>query len=190
MQTTTMFFRQTGRPQEGAGRRERELAVYDLLDRLGISYQRIDHQEVRTMEACAQLEETLGAAICKNLFLCNTQRTSFYLLLMPGNKKFRTRDLSRQIGSARLSFAPPACMEELLRIAPGAASAMGLMNDPGRKVRLLIDREVLQEEYLGCHPCVNTSSIRMAMRDFLEVFLPAVGHEMTVVELPEAAATS
>lgn len=172
-----------GRPQNEKGRRRRERAVYDFLDELNVSYLQLDHAEARTMEDCEALEQTLGTIICKNLFLCNAQRTRFYLLLMPGGKKFRTKDLSRQIGSARLSFAPPVYMEEYLQIAPGAASPMGLMNDRAGQVTLLIDRDVLREEYLGCHPCVNTSSIRLGMKDFLEVFLPAVRHEATVVEL-------
>lgn len=173
----------SGRPQNEKGRRKRERAVYDLLDELKISYRQLDHPEARTMEACEALERVLETAICKNLFLCNAQKTRFYLLLMPGDKKFRTKDLSKQIGSARLSFAPPAYLEEYLQIAPGAASPMGLMNDREGRVTLLIDRDVLRQEYLGCHPCVNTSSLRIGMREFREVFLPAVGHEAAVVEL-------
>lgn len=172
-----------GRPQNEKGRRKRERAVYGLLDRLDIVYRQMDHAQVRTMEACEALDQALEAAICKNLFLCNAQKTRFYLLLMPGDKKFRTKDLSRQIHSARLSFAPPVYMEEYLGISPGAASPMGLMNDRDGRVTLLIDRDVLREGYLGCHPCVNTASIRLSMRDFWEVFLPAVGHEAVTVEL-------
>lgn len=170
-------------PKE-AHRREREMSVYKLLERLNISYERIDHREANTMEACQSVNEALqGAMICKNLFLCNHQRTSFYLLMMPGDKVFKTRELSAQIGSSRLSFGEAVYMEQYLHTSPGSVSVMGLMHDTGRRVQLLIDRDILRGEYFGCHPCMNTSSIRLRMRDLLDTFLPAVGHEPLYVEL-------
>ena len=174
-----------GRPQNTEGRQEREIAVYDLLDQLEIPYQRTDHAEADTMEACEEIDRILDTIICKNLFLCNRQETKFYLLMMPGNKPFKTKDLSAQIQSARLSFAKPEYMEEYLHIKPGAVSIMGLMNDIDNKVQLLIDRPVVEGEYLGCHPCVNTSSLKLKTKDVLDKFLPAVHHEAIIVNLPE-----
>ncbi len=165
-------------------RRERELAVYELLRKLGIEYQRIDHLQVNTMEGCQAVDQALaGAVICKNLFLCNRQRTRFYLLMMPGDKTFKTRELSAQIGSSRLSFGEAVYMEKYLHISPGSVSVMGLMHDTGHQVQLLMDRDVLKGEYFGCHPCMNTSSIRLRMKELLEKFLPAVGHVPVYVEL-------
>lgn len=89
-----------GRPQDITNRLEREIQVYDLLDRLGIAYERTDHEEANTMEACNEIDKILDVVICKNLFLCNRQETQFYLLMMPGDKPFKTKDLSKQIGSA------------------------------------------------------------------------------------------
>lgn len=172
------------RPQDVQGRLEREIRVYDLLDSLGIEYLRTDHEEANTMEACNAIDEVLGVPMCKNLFLCNRQETEFYLLMMPGDKPFKTKDLSKQINSARLSFGKPEFMEEFLDIKPGAVSIMGLMNDTGKRVRLLIDKPVLESEYVGCHPCVNTSSLKIKTKDLLEKFLPATGHEFTMVDLP------
>lgn len=172
------------RPQDVQGRLEREIRVYDLLDSLGIEYLRTDHEEANTMEACNAIDEVLGVPMCKNLFLCNRQETEFYLLMMPGDKPFKTKDLSKQINSARLSFGKPEFMEEFLDIKPGAVSVMGLMNDTGKRVRLLIDKPVLESEYVGCHPCVNTSSLKIQTKDLLDKFLPATGHEVTVVDLP------
>lgn len=170
-------------PKE-AHRRERELAVYELLERLNIPYERIDHMEANTMEACQAVNEALrGAVICKNLFLCNRQRTAFYLLMMPGDKVFKTKELSAQIGSSRLSFGEAVYMERYLHISPGSVSVMGLMHDTEHRVQLLMDRDILQGEYFGCHPCMNTSSIRLRMKDLLEIFLPAVGHQPLYVEL-------
>ena len=175
-----------GSPADVAWRRQRELETYRLLDELGIPFQRIDHCETNTMEACAAVDEMLtDAVICKNLFLCNQQRTQFYLLMLPGGKKFKTKLLSKQIGSARLSFAEAVYMERFLHITPGSVSVMGLMNDKEGKVQLLIDREILGGEWFGCHPCMNTSSMRMKLSDLLERFLPATGHEPVYVDLTE-----
>ena len=178
---------QKGRPADTSGRLEREIAVYDLLDRLGIAYERTDHAAADTMEDCYAIDRVLETVICKNLFLCNRQKTKYYLLMMPGEKVFRTKDLSHQIGSARLSFADSDSMEALLHIHPGSVSIMGLMNDTENRVQLLIDKPVLEQETLGCHPCVNTSSLRMRTRDVLDIFLPAVHHTPIVVDLPEDA---
>ena len=172
-----------GRPASGQ-RLDKELRCYDLLDRLGLTYDRADHDAADTIEACAAVEDVLGAEICKNLFLCNAQKTKFYLLLMPGHKKFKTKVLSKQIGSARLSFADDDHMKEYLKLTPGSVSVMGLMNDPEGHVKLLIDSDVLKDEYFGCHPCINTSSLKIKTSDILEKFLPAVHHEPTIVDLP------
>lgn len=158
--------------------------MYDLLDGLGIPYFRTDHAPAETMEACLEIDAVLQTNMCKNLFLCNRQQTQFYLLLMPGDKPFKTKDLSKQINSARLSFASPEHMEEFLRISPGSVSVMGLMNDTGNRVQLLVDRPVMESEALGCHPCVNTSSLKLRTTDVFEKFLPAVHHEAIVVDLP------
>ena len=137
---------QNGRPETTSGRLDKEIRVYDLLDKLGIAYQRVDHEATMTMEACEEVDRILGddTTICKNLFLCNRQETNFYLLLMPGDKPFKTKDLSAQINSARLSFAKPEYMEKYLDITPGSVSVMGLMNDHDKKVQLLIDKDVMK----------------------------------------------
>ena len=170
-----------GRPENTEGRLEREVRTYDFLDALGIEYIRTDHELANNMEACNVIDAVLGVVICKNLFLCNRQKTRFYLLMMPGDKKFLTRELSSQINSSRLSFAGPEDMLELLDIEPGAVSIMGLMNDKDHRVQLLIDEDVLKDEYLGCHPCVCTSSLKLRTRDVLEKFLPATGHGFMTV---------
>ncbi len=174
-----------GRPADTTGRQEREIAVYDFLDSLGIEYERTDHAPVDTMEACNEIDAVLGTLICKNLFLCNRQETDFYILMMPGDKPFKTKDLSSQIGCARLSFADESYMEEFLNIKPGAVSVMGLMNDKDNRVQLLIDRPVIEQETFGCHPCVSTSSLKMKTTDILNIFLPAVHHIPVIVDLPD-----
>lgn len=165
------------------GREEKEMAVYRLLKELQIPYERLDHEPMETMEACQDVDKLLHIHMCKNLFLCNSQKTVFYLLMMPGEKKFKTKELSKQIGSARLSFASEEYMVKFLNIHPGAVSIMGLMNDTDKRVNLLIDEDVLKEEYLGCHPCVNTASLQLKTRDVLEKFLPYMGHGYRTVHL-------
>lgn len=173
-----------GRPTDLSGRLDKEKRVYDLLDELGIEYARVDHPAAETMEACEEIEKVLGVEICKNLFLCNRQKTDFYLLMMPGSKPFKTKDITKQLGCARLSFAGAEFMQEFLDITPGSVSVMGLMNDKGNKVRLVIDKDILDGEYIGCHPCINTSSLSIKTQDIINKFLPSVTHEPTIVEMP------
>ena len=178
---------QKGRPADTTGRLDKEIRTYDLLDSLGITYARADHDTLPTMEACQEVGKLLGIEICKNLFLRNTQKTAFYLLILPGSKKFKTAALSKQIGSARLSFAEPEFMEQYLNITPGSVSVLGLMNDPENKVRLLIDKDILENHpYFGCHPCINTSSLKFRTEDLLNKILPAIHHNYTIVDLPYA----
>lgn len=177
---------QNGRPENTDKRLDKEIRVYDFLAKLGIDYQRVDHEAAMTMEACEEIDRTLGddTTICKNLFLCNRQETNFYLLLMPGDKPFKTKDLSAQIHSARLSFAKPEYMEKYLDITPGSVSIMGLMNDSENKVQLLIDEDIMKEPYFGCHPCINTSSLKFATEDLTGKIIPALGHDPITVNLP------
>ena len=177
---------ENGRPADLSGRLPKEIRSYDLLDSLGIAYQRIDHEAAMTMEACAAIDEALDATICKNLLLCNRQCTAFYLLMIPGNKTFKTSVLSKQIGSSRLSFADAEYMERFLDITPGSVSVLGLMNDHEHHVQLLIDEDVLKGDFFGCHPCINTSSLRLRTSDLMEKIIPAMGHEPRIVSLPAA----
>lgn len=173
-----------GRPTDITGRLEKEIRTYDMLDRLGIEYERIDHEEANTMEACEKIDRALApAVICKNLFLCNSQKTKFYLLMIRGDKKFKTKEISKQINSARLSFADAKYMEEYLDITPGSVSVMGLMNDIQKKVQLLVDEDVLNSEWVGCHPCINTSSLRMKSEDVFQKFCAAIEHDYISVVL-------
>lgn len=174
---------QQGRPADCSGREGREVRCYDLLDRLGVDYQRIDHPAAETMEVCEDIDRALGTLICKNLFLCNRQQTQFYLLMMPGDKRFLTKELSHQLGVARLSFASGEQMEALLDTHPGSVSVLGLMNDLDNRVQLVIDTPVTQSETFGCHPCKNTSSLKLRTADLLEKILPAIHHDPIFVTL-------
>ncbi len=162
---------------------EKEAVCYDTLEELGISYERVSHEHIGTIEGCEEIREVLGVKICKNLFLCNAQKTDFYLVMMPGEKPFKTKFLSPQLGCSRLSFAPPEFMEELLNCTPGSASVLGLLFDKGLRVRLVIDKDLLSDEYLGCHPCDNSSSLKIKTTDVINTLLPHTDHTPTFVEL-------
>ena len=172
-----------GRPEAVSDRLEKEIACYALLDSLGVAYDRVDHDFADTIEACEAVEQVLGEKICKNLFLCNRQETNFYLLLLPGDKKFKTKEVSSQLGVARLSFGNETYMEKFLDITPGSVSILGLMNDKENHVQLLIDEDLLKEPYIGCHPCINTSSLKINMKDMMEKIIPAMKHEPIFVKL-------
>ncbi len=175
------YQRISGPPSSMEGRLEKEIRVHQLLKELEIDYSYIDHEAIMTMEGCKEVDEALEASICKNLFLCNRRKTEFYLYMIPGYKSFKSGDVSRQAGTTRLSFADENYMEEFLDITPGSVSVLGLMNDKDHRVRLLVDEEILKGEYVGCHPCINTSSLRLSTKDLFTKFLKAVDHDMTVI---------
>ena len=172
-----------GRPADARERLEKERRTYDLLDSLGLRYWRTDHAPAGSIAQCQEIDAVLDTVICKNLFLCNRQETQFYLLMMPGDKAFKTKDLSAELGVSRLSFAKAEAMEALLDVTPGSVSIMGLMNDKGHRVQLVIDEDVLREPYIGCHPCINTSSLKIATADIMDKYLKAVGHAAKIVHL-------
>lgn len=174
-----------GSPADISGRLDKEKRCYELLDKLGLEYWRCDHPDAQanTMEDCLVIDAILDAVVCKNLFLCNRQQTVFYLLMMPGDKVFKTKELSSQLGCARLSFAGPEYMEKYLDITPGSVSVLGLMNDHENAVQLLVDKDVLEGEFIGCHPCVNTSSLKIKKEDIFGPLLKAMHHDMKIVEL-------
>lgn len=173
-----------GRPASGEGRLAKEMRVYDLLDRLGIAYERTDHDPAMTMDDCMEIDRILELIICKNLFLCNRQKTQYYLLMMAGEKVFKTKDLSKQLGVARLSFAGPEDMEALLGVHPGSVTVLGLMNDREKKVQLVMDKPIYEAENVACHPCISTSTLSFSRQDLLEKLIPALDHQPIVVDLP------
>ena len=182
-----------GRPADEERRTEKEIRSYDLLDRLGIEYYRIDHEPAGygvDETFFRKLEGALGTYICNNLFLANRQRTKFYMMMIPAYKKFRSSDISKQAGTSRLHFAEPEYMEEMIGCESGSASVMGLIYDTEHKVHIIVDDDILAQEYFGCHPCINTTSLRIKTKDIFEKLLPATGHDYTVVHAERPVAES
>ena len=172
-----------GRPAQNEGRSKKELAVYDYLDKQGIAYERVDHPEAHTMEDCIPIEEALGAKVFKNLFLTNSKHSYYYLLLMPGDKPFKTKELSAQLGVSRLSFAEPEEMEEVLGCTPGSSSIFGLIHDKEDLVELFVDKDLMKEEYLCAHPCHNIATLKVKTSDLFGKFLKSTKHYKTEVQL-------
>lgn len=171
-----------GRPD--GPREAKESRCYDVLERLKIPFELVNHAPADSVEKCQEVEKVLGVSICKNLFLCNRGKTDFYLLMMPGLKPFKTSIFSKLVGSSRLSFGDEEHMAEFLDVLPGSVSIMGLINDTNGRVKLAIDKDVVREDYIRCHPCVNTSTLRMRTSDVLNILLPVIGHEPIFVEQP------
>lgn len=162
---------------------DREKRTYEFLDKLGIKYERYEHEPVMTIEEAAELDKKMGLEICKNLFLSTRHITEFYLLLMQGSKKFNTGKVSKQIGVPRMTFADDVHMLEYLDIRPGSVSPLGLINDKGNNVGLLIDEDVLNMEKIAVHPCVNTATLVIETSDLVQNILPACGHAYTKVSV-------
>lgn len=181
MRIDPMIF--SGAPEDMSGRQSVEAACYEFLGRLGVEFSRVDHEEADTIEKCLEIEEIIGVGICKNLFLCNRQKTDFYLLMMDGHKQFRTADVSKKLGVSRLSFGTAEDMQALLGVTPGSVSVLGLMNDKNRRVQLVIDKDVIAKDFIRCHPCRNTSTLRIATTDLLGKILPALHRNPTVISL-------
>ena len=173
----------TGRPAES--REPKEMACYDLLEALHIPFTRVDHEPAMTIDQCHEAEAALGVKICKNLFLCNRQKTKFYLLLLRGDKVFHTKHLSACLGCSRLSFASGRDMERVLGVSPGSATALALLNDPEKEVTLVIDKTVVEEPQFACHPCFNTSTVAFQTEDLLTKILPHLDRTAAIVDLPE-----
>ena len=159
-------------------------SICRLLETLRIPYRMVEHPADGAMEDLVAVEERLGVRICKNLFLCNRQKTVFYLLLIPADKRFKTSVVSKLIGSSRLSFGEEDKLYELLGVRPGSITPLGLVFDEAHQVNLLIDREVLALEEIGMHPLVNTASIAMKTEDLMNVYFPFTGHEPQILDIP------
>ncbi len=163
------------------GRLEKEMKCYEVLEKLQIPFQRLDHEAIATIEGCEVIEKKLNMSIYKNLFLCNSKKDQYYLLMMRGHKVFKSGSIAKQIGSTRLSFGAPEVLAEYLNLTPGSVSLLGLMYDTKHKVKVLLDQAICEEMFVGCHPCINTTSLKINRQDLIEKFLAYTGHVPTYV---------
>ena len=157
--------------------------VYAFLDRAGIRYEVVGHAPAYTMADCVETDRRLGALTVKNIFLTTKSRKRFYLCITRPDARFHTADVSKQVGSPRLSFAPEEMLFEHLRCHGGSASPLGLMFPQARGVGLIVDAALRDVGRLAFHPCDNAWTVAMAGEDFFGKFLPAVGAEVWDVEM-------
>lgn len=170
-----------GRPANYKNRLEKEQKIYELLDKLEIEYFYVDHEPFMTMEDSRVVDDLLESTVCKNIFLCDKKRKNFFLLMMPGYKRLDTKDLSKKLECSSLSFAKEEKLLEFLNSTSGSVSMLGLMNDINKNVQLAIDNEILYGEYIGLHPCINTTSLKIRIDQLLNVFLKEIEHDYIVV---------
>ena len=172
-----------GSPQNTDQLSDNEKLIYGLLDELHIEYKRVEHEAVFTVAESQSVAELLEPAKhCKNLFLCPFNKSQYYLLVMPAEKKFASGSVSRQIHSSRLQFASDEDLAACLQLKSGSVGALALAMDKDKKVQLLVDKAVLTAEYVSSHPGVNTASIALKTTDLFSKYLPATGHDYIVVE--------
>ena len=167
------------RPETAAGTTEE--AIYDVLEKLGIEFSRLDR-----IEGDSESEEVygiLGIRHLKNLLLCNAQKTNFYLLVMPADVPFKSSVLSKQLGTSRFSFAPEEYLMQFLHAKSGTSSILGLIFDKEHSVKLVIDERILDEKYFGCLPCTDSASLKFERDDILVKLLAFTGHSYTVVRM-------
>ncbi|HKJ26010.1 MAG TPA: prolyl-tRNA synthetase associated domain-containing protein [Anaerolineales bacterium] len=157
-------------------------AIFTILDDLSIQYKRIDHVPVYTSQQARELIPEQQAASVKNLFLKDKKGRQHFLVAIADHKSLDMKKLASQIGSTRLSLASPDRLQTYLGVEPGAVSLLALVNDPENQVQLLIDRDVWDEQFLQCHPLVNTATLILAMDD-VKRFLEGVGHSPKLVEI-------
>ena len=156
---------------DGLSKDEMESCVCRLLETLGISWQMMHHAPVRTSADCTEIERELHTSGCKNLFLRGSSGTAWYLVLLPPEEKADLRALAVQLGEKRLSFAGKEDVKNILHTEPGAVSILCLCFETAEQVRVLIHRKILEKETIGCHPCINTASLKLSVRDLTEKFL-------------------
>lgn len=171
-----------GKPKDLDKRQEKERKCYEFLEKIGLDYEVVDHEEASDMDKCLEIETVLGVKICKNIMLCNRQETRFFIFMMPGDKKYVTKDVSKKIGMSRLSFAKEEHLKDYLNVTPGSVSVLGLLNDIDNRVELVIDRDVIGQNHIRCHPCVNTSTLKIKTDDFLTRIIPALNKEALIID--------
>lgn len=157
--------------------------VYQTLVKLHIPFERVHTDEAITMEDCTQIDATLKMKMVKTLFLCNRQKTNYYLFITCGTKPFRSKDFSNALGVPRVSFAPVDKMEELLQTKVGAATVFSALLDKNQQVQIVFDKDVLAEEWYGCSDGTTTGYMKVRTAQILHEFLTFAGHTPAVIEV-------
>ena len=152
--------------------------IMSRIRELNIPHEYHEHAAAHTMEDCLALPYAApDVTFCKNLLLCNTPKTAFFLYITVPDKPFRTGDISKRLGSSRLSFAPSECLMDMLHLQSGSLSPLGLWFDGEQRIRLDFDKDVQREGRISFHPCDNTATVLFDQQVFWEQVVPALEHE-------------
>ena len=157
--------------------------IYEAFAMLGISFERVENDETLTMEDCLAIDERLDVHTAKTLFLCNRQKTNYYLFPTRGDKPFVTKDFGKALGISRVSFASAEDLEKYIGVLPGASTILGVLMESAKNVHLVIDREIAEAEFLCCPDGTRTGYIKLRTSDVLEKLIPFSGHSYEVIDI-------
>lgn len=158
--------------------------ILSFLNQNGIPYAYYEHEPAMTIESCLQLPFAgEDVAFCKNIFLCNRQKTVFYLMVLCPDTAFRTAVVSKALGVSRLSFAPNESLAELLHLTSGSVSPLALLYDPEKKITLVCEKAIQGREKIAFHPCDNSATLVFDQDVFWHQVLPALGVQPVVLDL-------
>ena len=151
------------------------------LDELGLATTTVDHEPVFTVAESDRLHQEIPGGHTKNLFLKDA-KGKLWLVVAECHTNVDLKTLPKTIGSARLSFGKAELLMEVLGVAPGAVTALALINDTTHRVSVVVDRRLMEYDVINCHPLVNTATTSLR-RDDLVRFMEACGHAAQVLEL-------
>lgn len=157
--------------------------AYESLEKLHISFERVDTDEAISMEDCIEINQKLDMKMVKTLFLCNRQKTELYLFVTTADKPFKSKDFSNSLGISRLSFAPEELMENILGVKIGAATIFGVLMDKDNLVQVVFDKDVLLEEWYGCSDGTTTGYMKVKTNQIVDNFLSYIKHIPTVIQI-------
>lgn len=164
---------------------ESEQKVLRRLDELKVPYEYHQHHAVHTIDECLELPYAeADVTFCKNILLCNRQKTQFYLYVTVPKKPYRTADVSKLLGVSRLSFAPDEALPELLQLYSGSLTPLALWLNPDSGVQLVLDREIRQPGRIAFHPAVNTATVIFRQEDFFDRVVPALPGTPIFLDVP------
>lgn len=155
--------------------------AYESLEKLQISFERVDTDEAISMVDCIEISRKLDMKMVKTLFLCNRQKTKLYLFVTTADKPFKSKDFSSLLGIPRVSFAPEELMENILGVKIGAATIFGVLKDKDNLVQVVFDKDVLLEEWYGCSDGTTTGYMKVKTDQMVNNFLTYTKHIPTVI---------
>lgn len=157
--------------------------VYSTLEKLEIAFERVDTDEAISMEDCILINRKLNMKMVKTLFLCNRQHTALYLFITTAEKPFKSKDFSTALDVSRLSFAPVELLQTRLGVKIGAATIFGILLDTKNEIQVIIDKDVVSEEWYGCSDGTTTGYMKIAIESVIDKFLNFTNHKPKIIQV-------